>query len=442
MIERDRVRALLAEGKRPSEVARILGCVPQTIFKIRRQFREEADKAGEAGAEGGLIVHPGSAPWPSSPAHQIEQPPRKFQTGGAPGVTGIGTGNLARVPPDPEVAKRERDIALLELDARRLEAEERLAKIKREAAPTPPPAPNGSDLAVLRLELVNRLDRIERDRDQSARHGPPAPASEFSSFIPLIQTFLQSLMTLLGQLVTKTSEAKGIDLSALQGLTTAAASPADSLATLFPLIEKFIEFANTHGTAGGESSDLAQIIGALAPVLGQVQTGPGQPAGARHPQQQQADPMQLRIASFLLAIEREATARTDPWTVAEAIERDLNLCPEEFRNLFLRNGTNEILAGLARFVPQQIHSRITGLMQQNQAARQWLEEFVTALHQEEVPEEELVTEEEARAEGLSVTPRFEEPPASEAPTPVPAPDVFGVGPNDQPAPEVPPPAAV
>ena len=434
MIERERVRALLAEGKRPSEVARILGCVPATIFKIRRKLEE-------AGADFSLAM---AAPPVATAVNMPLQPPvadpsRNFGTPVAPAAPKV----------DPELARAQLDIAKLNLEAQRLEAEERLARIRRErdATQPAPASSNGADLTALRMELAEmRRDLRDRGRDTQ-----PA-TSQMESFVPLIQTFLSSLMNLLGQLVTKTSEpAKEIDLAALQALAGGGGNPVDSLGSIVPLVKQVLDLANEigGGAGGGGGSDLAQIVGALAPVLTQAQAGgraPGmlpQSGQAGGPQQQQQDPMLVRIATFLLAIEREARARTDPWTVAEAIERDLNLCPEEFRNLFLNNGANEILAGLGRFVPQQIHARITGLMQQNQGARRWLVEFVEALQHDEPTGVELAEEEPD-----TVTPRFEKPEYLDgaAPHQEPAPDVpdvFGVGPDGpEPPASVPPPSAI
>lgn len=405
-VDRDAVGAMLRAGKTAAAIAKDLGCTRPTVYKVRREIEEETgEQFPRFSSPPGTGVNVTSST-PSTPKRDPID---------------------AQLAQDDEILRRRREIAILELDARRAEAEERLERTKRSTGH----GQNGGAAENLILQhLMQRLDGVERDRT--------APANQMGTFVPLIQTFLTSMMSLIGQLVAKSSEKPDLDLSALQSMM----QPTDALGSIVPLVKQVLDLANEIGGGGGESSELAQIIGALAPVLGSAQgaammQGAGAAPGARPPQpQQQRDPMQIRIMTFLVAIEREARARSDPYTVAELLERDLNICPQEFRELFQNaSSVRDVLSGLHRFVPAELVSRISGFISQNQAAAEWLEEFIAAIQGDDGGDDDDAGEQVDEPEP---------PPGSfDLEAPPPAPDPFTIGTNGpQAAATIPPPAPV
>lgn len=363
MIDRERVKELYRQGKKGTHIAAALSCSPTTIWKIHRELQ----RAGELDPEGDGQTTPG-----------VEQPPRKFQTGGAPGVTGLGTGPFVPLAKDPDILRQEKENELLRLRAER----ERLQR-ELQAQPAQSVPPGSGEIGILRVEIMGELRELRRDRE------------------PLM-TAIRDVQRDLAGVLEKVGQTKEIDLSALQA---AVGNNGDSLETTIPLVKKIIELGKELGGGSSGDDDQTSIEKLGTTILSGIFSGrqqtPGLPSSARTGSPQ-VDPMQARIWSFISSIEREAGALTDPWTIAEILEKELNVCPEPFRALILNNPPNAILAGLARFVPQQVHARITGLMQQNPQARQWLDAFIEGLQGEEVTQAE-----------------FEEQPAGVTPPPTP-----------------------
>lgn len=375
MIDRARVKELYLQGKKGTHIAAVLGCKPPTVWRIHRELQ----KAGELDARGDGQTMPD------------EQPEQQLLDTRA--AARILQGKPPPLAADPDILRQQKENELLRLQAER----ERLQReIQSRPAEIQAAAGGAGEIGILRVELMGELRELRRTISEQ------------------LMNAIRDLQRDQAAVLEKVGQTKEIDLSALQAMV--GNNGGDSLETTIPLVKKIIELGKELGGGGSGDDDQTSIEKLGTTILSGIFSGrrvpaqPGMAPTAAH----QVDPMQARIWSFLSSIEREAKALTDPWTIAEILEKELNVCPEPFRNLVLNNTPNAILSGLGRFVPQGAHARITGLMQQNPQARQWLDAFIEALQGEEAlryQETEVVTPAE-----------FEEQPANDSPPQQPPPE--------------------